>query len=52
MLIKRFDVRYIAFVGISIFAASAFMNIFLSLDTAGDQFFIPNIVRAIGQALC
>ena len=51
LLIKRFDVRHVAFVGISIFAASAFMNINLSLDSAGDQFFIPNIVRAIGQAL-
>jgi len=35
-LIKRFDVRYVGFVGISIFAASAFMNINLSLDTAGE----------------
>jgi len=51
LLIKRFDVRYVAFVGIGIFAASAFMNISLSPDSAGDQFFLPNIVRAIGQAL-
>src|SRR5262245_28572771 len=51
LLIKRFDVRAVAFVGISIFAASSFMNITLSLDSAGDQFFLPNIVRAIGQAL-
>ena len=27
------------------------MNITLSLDSAGDQFFAPNVVRAIGQAL-
>ncbi|TIW00054.1 MAG: multidrug efflux MFS transporter, partial [Mesorhizobium sp.] len=51
LLIKRFDVRYVGFVGISIFAASCFMNITLSLDSAGDQFFLPNLVRAIGQAL-
>jgi len=51
LLIKRFDVRYVGFVGISIFAASCFMNITLSLDSAGDQFFVPNLVRAIGQAL-
>jgi DHA2 family multidrug resistance protein len=51
LLMKRYDPRYIGFVGISIFAASCFMNITLSLDTAGDQFLIPNIVRAIGQAL-
>ena len=51
LLMKRFDARYIGFVGIAIFAASCFMDTTLSLDTAGDQFWIPNIVRAIGQAL-
>jgi MFS transporter, DHA2 family, multidrug resistance protein len=51
LLIKRFDVRYVAFTGIAIFAASCFMNTTLSLDSAGDQFWVPNIVRAIGQAL-
>jgi DHA2 family multidrug resistance protein len=51
LLIKRFDVRYVAAAGIAIFAASCFMNTTLSLDSAGDQFWIPNIVRAIGQAL-
>jgi DHA2 family multidrug resistance protein len=51
MLMRRFDVRYVAFAGIAIFAASCFMNTTLSLDSAGDQFWVPNIVRAIGQAL-
>jgi DHA2 family multidrug resistance protein len=51
MLMKRFDARAIAIVGIALFAASCFMNTSLSPDVAGDQFFIPNIVRAIGQAL-
>jgi MFS transporter, DHA2 family, multidrug resistance protein len=51
MLMKRYDARYIAFLGMSIFAASSFMNIALSLDSAGDQFFAPNVVRAVGQAL-
>jgi MFS transporter, DHA2 family, multidrug resistance protein len=51
MLMKRFDARYIAFVGIALFAVSCFMNTTLSLDASGDQFFTPNIVRAIGQAL-
>ena len=50
-LMKRYDPRYIGFVGISLFAASSFMNINLSLDSSGDQFWLPNIVRAIGQAL-
>jgi DHA2 family multidrug resistance protein len=51
LLMKRYDARYVGFVGISIFAASCFMNITLSFDTAGDQLLTPNIVRAIGQAL-
>jgi DHA2 family multidrug resistance protein len=51
LLMRRYDPRYIGFVGISIFAVSCFMNITLSPDSAGDQLLIPNIVRAIGQAL-
>jgi MFS transporter, DHA2 family, multidrug resistance protein len=50
-LMQRFDARYIAATGIGLFAVSAFMNTTMSLDYAGDQLFIPNIVRAIGQAL-
>src|ERR1700744_3075913 len=50
-LMQRFDTRYIAFVGLSIFAYSCFMNIEMSPDYAGDQLWIPNIVRAIGQAM-
>jgi len=50
-LMRRFDPRHIAFVGISIFAASCFMNTAMSADYAGDQLFIPNVVRAVGQAL-
>jgi len=50
IFMKRFDVRYVAAIGIALFAISCFMNTTLSLDVAGDQFLIPNIVRAIGQA--
>ncbi|WP_032918054.1 DHA2 family efflux MFS transporter permease subunit [Mesorhizobium erdmanii] len=50
-LMTRLDVRLVGFIGITIFAASCFMNIHLSLDSAGDEFFVPNLVRAIGQAL-
>ena len=50
-LMQRFDTRTIAFVGLSIFACSCFMNTAMSPDYAGDQLWIPNIVRAIGQAL-
>jgi DHA2 family multidrug resistance protein len=51
MLMKRFDARLIAFAGMALFAVSSFMNIAMSLDYSGDQFFVPNIVRAVGQAI-
>ena len=51
MLMKRFDARYIAIIGLLIFAYSCFMNTAMSPDYAGDQLWIPNIVRAIGQAM-
>jgi DHA2 family multidrug resistance protein len=50
-LMKRFDARLVIGVGFALFAGSNFMNIFMSADTAADQLFWPNIVRAIGQAL-
>jgi DHA2 family multidrug resistance protein len=50
-MMQRFDVRYIAFTGLMIFAYSCFMNTAMSPDYAGDQLWIPNIVRAIGQAM-
>src|SRR5580693_4231678 len=50
-LMQRFDTRYIAFTGLMIFAYSCFMNTMMSPDYAGDQLWIPNIVRAIGQAM-
>src|SRR6476646_7569270 len=50
-LMQRFDTRYIAITGLMIFAYSCFMNTAMSPDYAGDQLWIPNIVRAIGQAM-
>ena len=50
-LMKMIDVRYIGIFGIALFALSCFMNTEMSLDYSGDQFFVPNVVRAIGQAL-
>src|SRR5260370_4496178 len=50
-LMQRFDSRYIAFTGLMIFAYSCFMNTAMSPDYAGDQLWIPNIVRSIGQAM-
>jgi len=50
-LMKRFDARLIIGVGFVLFAASNFMNIYMTTDYGSDQLFWPNVVRAIGQAL-
>jgi DHA2 family multidrug resistance protein len=50
-LMKRFDPRIVIGVGFALFAASNFMNIYMTGDYATDQLFWPNVVRAIGQAL-
>jgi len=50
-LMKRFDPRLLIAAGFALFAASNFMNIFMTADYATDQLFWPNVVRAIGQAL-
>lgn len=51
LLVRWFDSRILVAVGLALFAVSNFMDIHLSLDTAGPQLFWPNIVRAIGQAV-
>jgi len=48
---KRFDARLIIGIGFALFAASNFMNIYMTTDYGSDQLFWPNVVRAVGQAL-
>ena len=50
-LMQRFDARLIIGVGFVLFAASNFMNIYMTNDYGSDQLLWPNVVRAIGQAL-
>jgi MFS transporter, DHA2 family, multidrug resistance protein len=50
-LMKRFDPRLVIGVGFALFAASNFMNIYMTTDYGTDQLFWPNVVRAAGQAL-
>ncbi len=50
-LMKRFDPRLVIGVGFALFAASNFMNIYMTVDYGSDQLFWPNVVRAVGQAL-
>jgi len=51
LMMKYVDVRYIGFTGIALFGVSCFMNTDMSFNYSGDQLFLPNVVRAIGQAL-
>jgi MFS transporter, DHA2 family, multidrug resistance protein len=50
-LMRRVDARILIAVGFGLFAASNFMNIYMTSDYAADQLFWPNVVRAIGQAV-
>jgi DHA2 family multidrug resistance protein len=50
-LMQKMDARILVAFGLVLFAASNFMNLGLNGDTAADQLFWPDIVRAIGQAL-
>jgi DHA2 family multidrug resistance protein len=50
-LMRRFDARIVIGIGFALFAASNFMNIHMTGNTAADQLFWPNVVRAVGQAL-
>ncbi|HZR89908.1 MAG TPA: MFS transporter, partial [Bradyrhizobium sp.] len=50
-LMKRIDPRIVIGIGFALFAASNFMNIYMTTDYAYDQLLWPDIVRAIGQAL-
>jgi MFS transporter, DHA2 family, multidrug resistance protein len=50
-LMRRFDPRLVIGVGFALFAASNFMNIYMTVDYGSDQLFWPNVIRAVGQAL-
>jgi DHA2 family multidrug resistance protein len=50
-LMKRVDPRIMISVGFALFAASNFVNIYMTNDYAADQLLWPNIVRAVGQAI-
>jgi MFS transporter, DHA2 family, multidrug resistance protein len=50
-LLKRFDSRFVAFVGINIFAASCIMNTSLTHLVGLEQLKWSQMVRAIGQPL-
>ena len=51
LLMKRIDSRFLVGLGLVIFAASCFMNLRLDHDYAAPQFFWPDVIRALGQAI-
>jgi MFS transporter, DHA2 family, multidrug resistance protein len=51
LMMRRIDARMLVSVGLMVFAASCFMNLYMDTDYAAPQLLLPNIVRAVGQAL-
>jgi MFS transporter, DHA2 family, multidrug resistance protein len=51
LLMRRFDSRLLVGAGLGIFALSCFLNLNLDSDYGGPQLFVPNVTRALGQAL-
>jgi MFS transporter, DHA2 family, multidrug resistance protein len=50
-LMQRFDARVLIGTGILLFGGSSFFTSHLDSDFAGPQFYIPLIIRALGQPL-
>jgi MFS transporter, DHA2 family, multidrug resistance protein len=50
-LMKRVDPRLLVGMGLLLFAASCFINVDMSPDTAMDQLMLPQLMRAAGQPL-
>ncbi|MDD2705304.1 MAG: MFS transporter [Acidocella sp.] len=50
-LMRRIDPRRLLALGFVLFAISSFMNMNLGPDDSGPQMLIPNLIRAVGQAL-
>ena len=50
-LMRHFDMRLLVGIGLGLFALSCFMNLWITPDYGADQLLVPNLVRAVGQAL-
>jgi DHA2 family multidrug resistance protein len=51
LLMKRVDPRRLLTFGFFLFCVSAFMNFSLSPGISGPQLLVPNLIRAVGQAI-
>ncbi|MDE8345400.1 MAG: DHA2 family efflux MFS transporter permease subunit [Acidocella sp.] len=51
LLMRRIDPRYLLAAGFIVFSISAFLNVHLGPNDSGPQMLIPNLIRALGQAM-
>jgi len=51
LAMRHFDSRRLLTVGFLLFAVSGFMNMALGPDDSGPQLLLPNLIRAVGQAM-
>jgi DHA2 family multidrug resistance protein len=51
MLMRRVDPRFLVGFGLLVFSVSCFMNLHLDANYAAPQLLVPDITRAVGQAL-
>jgi DHA2 family multidrug resistance protein len=51
LLMRHIDSRLLVGVGLTIFATSCFMNLHLDMKYAAPQLLVPDITRALGQAI-
>src|SRR6202453_3210526 len=50
-MMKRIDPRVLVGFGLTVFAASCFMNLHLYTNYAAPQLLVPDVTRAVGQAM-
>jgi DHA2 family multidrug resistance protein len=51
LMMRHIDSRLLVGLGLTIFAASCFMNLHLDMKYAAPQLLVPDITRALGQAI-
>jgi len=51
LLLRRIDARWLAGLGLVLFAASNIMISGMTSDVAAEQLLVPNVVRAVGEGL-
>lgn len=51
LLMRHIDSRLLVGLGVTIFAISCFMNLHIDSDYGAPQLFVPDVVRALGQAI-